>query len=215
MVFGFKPHFRNQIFELIWPSFESIWYECCYFHNLIVITCWIRLCGLGYCSKRKNSSLELIFDWIKANEFLNLVKLVESCISFHCLCWGVMRMRWWMQLLHLIGLSEWKRGINEKCNMLIVVFCDCLDDDPYLLIAKMIWWHHCRLELLEFIVSSLWCEIVYFHWFMYTMMRHVVIMTIKNSFYKWLIQSWWEMVPASVIVLMGNNFGERFYADGK
>jgi len=119
-------------------------------------------------------------------------------------------MRWWMQLLHLIGLSEWKRGINEKCNMLIGVFCDCLDDDPNLLIAKMIWWHHCRLELLEFIVSSLWCEIVYFHWFMYTMMRHVVIMTIKNSFYKWLIQSWWEMVPASDIVLMGKCSSERF-----
>lgn len=65
MIFGFKPHFWNRVFELIWPTFQSIWYECCYFHNLIVITCWIRLCGLGYCSKRKISSLELIFDWIK------------------------------------------------------------------------------------------------------------------------------------------------------
>lgn len=115
----------------------------------------------------------------------------------------------------MIDLSEWKRGINEKGNMLIVVICDCLDDDPNLLIDKMIWWHHCRLELLEFIVSSLWCEIVYFHWFMYTMMRHVVIMPIKNSFDKWLIQSWWKMVLTSDIVLMWNSFGERYYADGK
>lgn len=94
--FRIQTSFSKLGFWVVLTHFSKCMIWVLWLLKFIVITCWIRLYGFGYRSKRKSSSHGLTSDWIKASEVLNLIKTCEILNSLSCICWGVMGMRWWL-----------------------------------------------------------------------------------------------------------------------